>query len=84
MQENYLMIQVGENMIGGLRESKGSTPADGPVIYLTVDKLDPAVERAKQLGAELVGEKVVIGEDDGVFHWFRDLDKNLVALWAQN
>jgi predicted enzyme related to lactoylglutathione lyase len=47
-----------------------------------VEKLDPAVTRAKELGAELVGPRMVLGEQRGVYQWIRDREKNLVALWA--
>ncbi len=85
MDDKYAMIQVGENMIGGLRKAEGPRiEVDSPVVYLVVEQLDSAVQKAKDLGADLVGEKVLISDEDGVYHWFRDADKNLMALWAKN
>lgn len=81
--ENYTMIQVGEEMIGGLRPAQGpAAPSDAPAVYITVDKLDDGIKRAKDLGAELIGEKVPTGEE-GVFQLFQDEDKNLMAMWSE-
>ena len=85
MGDEYLMIKVGKDTIGGLR--KEETPRkemDMPVIYFAVDKLASAVTRAKKLGAHLVGERVDIPDDMGCFQLFRDKDKNLLGLWAQS
>ncbi len=85
MSDDYLMIQVGEQMIGGLRNKMGSqVSVDSPVIYLVVEKIDDSIERARKLGAELIGKRTVISPDDGIYQWFRDLDGNLVSLWAKS
>ncbi len=84
MGPDYWMIQLGEEMIGGLRKAEGPrVVADSPLIYFAVDKLDSAVERARRLGATLVGQVVEIGEH-GCFHCLRDKDENLFAFWAQS
>ena len=85
MNDEYIIIQAEEDMIGGLKKApKPVNKGESPVMYFTVDTLAPAVEKAKQLGAELVGETVVIDNDHGTFHWIKDHDKNLIALWAKN
>src|SRR5688572_10359800 len=85
-KRDYLMIQVDNELIGGLREvnSNGSKKGEftGPLIYFTVDELQPKIDRAKELGAKLVGERVDLGQDRGSYQWFKDRAENLVALWA--
>lgn len=82
-ENDYTMIQVGEEMIGGLRPAQGpASPSDAPAVYITVDKLDDGIKRAKDLGAELIGERVPTGET-GVFQLFHDADKNLMAMWSE-
>ena len=83
MNEDYLLIQSEGTMIGGFRRANGiRVEADSPVIYFSVNKLASSIQRAKDLGAQLVGELTQISEDDGSFQWLRDQDKNLFSLWA--
>ena len=83
MGEGHEMILVTGKTIGGLRQAElKRVEADSPVIYLVVDGIDSATNKASELGAEIVGEKVVINENDGLFQWVRDHDKNLISLWA--
>jgi predicted enzyme related to lactoylglutathione lyase len=82
---NYWMIEVGKDTIGGLRECEEPLKkTDCPIIYFGVPKLDTFVSRAKKLGGTLVGDRVDIPGDMGSFHWLRDPDGNLIALWAQS
>ncbi len=81
----YWFIKAGSETIGGLRNLENSIKeTDCPILYFSVDKLDPAVTRAKKLGAMLVGERVDIPNDMGCFHLVRDKDKNLIGLWAKS
>lgn len=83
MNDQYFMIMVGEETIGGLREAEGKRVlADTPVIYFTVAKLDESVKMATGLGAELIGETVDL-QGDGFFQWFKDPDENVLALWSE-
>jgi predicted enzyme related to lactoylglutathione lyase len=92
---DYVMIDVAGKLIGGLRKvpspksplprgEGASRPGEGmaPVLYFTVEKLTPAVARAKELGAEIVGQTVELGKDRGRYQWIRDRAGNLIALWA--
>lgn len=83
---DYRVIQQGEAWIGGLRpvavDGTGPKPGEGAVIYFNVALLAPAVARAKELGAKLVGDRVELGKSRGVYQWIRDREGNLVALWA--
>jgi predicted enzyme related to lactoylglutathione lyase len=82
----YYVIQKGDAIIGGLRRMSGENArkadGDAPVLYFTVPELAPAVQRAKDLGAKLVGQRVDMGPDRGSYHWLRDRENNLIALWA--
>jgi uncharacterized protein len=84
---DYVMIDVGGKLIGGIRKVTASLPAEasakaGPILYFTVDQLDPKIARAKELGAEIVGQPVDLGKDRGRYQWIRDRAGNLIALWA--
>ncbi len=83
---NYWVIEKDDEYIGGLRlmtlDNALKKNSDSPVLYFTVEKLDPAVQRVKELGAKLVGERTELGKQRGVYQWFRDREENLVALWA--
>jgi predicted enzyme related to lactoylglutathione lyase len=85
-ETDYVMIQVGGSLIGGLRRTeKRVTPQPElslPLIYFTVGELAPKVKRAKELGAILVGEKVDLGKQRGCYQRILDREKNLIALWA--
>jgi predicted enzyme related to lactoylglutathione lyase len=81
----YWLIKIGDKTAGGFRKPQGTLKeTDSPTIYFSVDKLDPAILRAKKLGATLVGERVDIGNNMGSFQWMRDHSKNLVAIWAHS
>jgi len=81
--ENYWVIQAGEELIGGIRQVPPTTPPiHAPVLYFTVDHLNPYISRVKELGGLLVGEKVDLGQGRGSYQWFRDREGNLVSLWS--
>ena len=93
---NYVMIEVDGMLIGGLRRvASVATPrpkrnhpppseslAAGPILYFTVDKLAAKVARAKELGAEIVGESVELGNGRGCYQWIRDREGHLIGLWG--
>jgi predicted enzyme related to lactoylglutathione lyase len=84
---DYVTINVGGKLIGGLRKVPGKSLTKGADIagtipYFTVDILQPKVARAKELGAEIVGQTVDLGKDRGRYQWIRDRAGNLIALWA--
>jgi predicted enzyme related to lactoylglutathione lyase len=81
---DYVMIHVGDKLIGGLRQMTIPIQArsDAPVLYFNVEKLTAAVERAKELGAEIIGKTVDLGKDRGSYQWIRDREGNLVGLWS--
>ncbi len=83
---NYWVIEKNGEWIGGLRQmpqpNDRKKECDAPVVFITVEKLAPAVSRAKELGAQLVGERVELGKQRGTYQWFRDRESNVLALWA--
>lgn len=80
---NYWMIELGGELIGGLRKVKTDEKrGKAPVIYFFVDNLEDKVFQARALGARLEGERVHLGLNRGSFQWLRDPDKNLIALWS--
>jgi predicted enzyme related to lactoylglutathione lyase len=81
---DYVMIQVEGKLIGGLRKvaSPDRRAGEATILYFTVDKLAPKVARAKELGAEIVGQTISLGRDRGRYQWIRDRQGNLIGLWA--
>ena len=87
-ETNYVMIQAGEKLIGGMRLTPGPRSdvqeQSAPLLYFTVAQLEPKIIRAKELGAVIVGEKVDLGNERGCYQRILDREKNLIALWAPN
>ena len=83
---NYVMIRSDGETIGGLRQVSADTPLTSsssvPILYFTVSQLEIKIARAKELGAEIVGNSVELGKDRGRYQWIRDREKNLIGLWA--
>lgn len=95
---NYVMIEAGGALIGGLRKvaspslaapspiGRGTAKAQGeascPILYFTVEKLAEKIARAKELGAKIVGQTVDLGKDRGRYQWIRDRAGNLIGLWG--
>ena len=82
---DYVMIDAGGHLIGGLRKVKSSSPAplgSAPIIYFTVERLQAAVQRARDLGAEIIGTPVDLGKGRGQYQWLRDRGGHLIGIWA--
>lgn len=83
---DYVMIEAGGRLIGGIRKvvaPKGAEPfPSAPILYFTVPDLSAKVARAKELGAEIIGETVDLGKGRGRYQWIRDREGTLIALWA--
>ncbi|MCJ8346353.1 VOC family protein [bacterium] len=81
--EGYQLISLADEPIGGLCSMDDDIIfGNTPVIYFAVDELNPAIEKLKELGAKLLGERVDIDQDHGCFQNFQDPAGNTVALWA--
>jgi predicted enzyme related to lactoylglutathione lyase len=83
---DYVMINVAGKLIGGIRrvpkKSRNGAEFSGSIPYFTVDKLQPKIARAKELGAEIVGQIVDLGKERGRYQWIRDREGNLIGLWG--
>ena len=82
---DYAMIQVRGKLIGGLRRVPAlaeSSGVAGPILYFTVEDLDPKIARARELGAQIVGMPVDLGKGRGRYQWIRDREGNLIGLWG--
>jgi len=81
---DYVMIEAGGELIGGLRKVSPSPRQrpSSPILYFTVEQLVVKVARAKELGAEVVGPTVDLGKERGRYQWIRDREGNLIGLWA--
>jgi uncharacterized protein len=83
---DYVMVVADGKLIGGLRgvQSAFTPRADYsvPIIYFAVEKLGKAVLRAKELGADIVGQAVDLGKGRGSYQWIRDREGNLIGLWG--
>jgi len=81
---DYVMIEAGGRLIGGLRraDSASGPKGDSAILYFTVENLDASARRAKELGAELIGAKVELGSLRGAYQWFRDRDGRVMGIWA--
>lgn len=81
--DGYDLINLEGDSIGGLYSTDDEIVyGNSSVLYFTVDELNPAIEKLKSLNAELIGERVDIGNDYGCFQNFKDPAGNQVALWA--
>lgn len=80
---DYWVIQAGNELIGGLRKAPQEQRGVAvPILYFTVEDLNAAAGRVKELGGKLVGERVDLGKNRGSYQWFNDREGNVVALWA--
>ena len=54
----------------------------GPLIYIQVNDIEVTILRAQKLGAELVRAPTFLSREAGVVASIRDMDGNVVGLWA--
>ena len=81
-QDNYLQFKAAENVLGGLQQEGKVEPATSPVIYIQVDNMDLTLEKAKDLGGEVVVAKGMV-PDGGFMAQLRDPDGNFVGLYQE-
>ena len=82
--DGYTMVDTGagEDAVGG-----GIGPSFGPgdtgvKIYVRVDDLDEAIQRAESLGGSALVPPTPLPEGYGTFAVVSDLDGNQVGLWS--
>ena len=81
-QDNYLQFKAAENVLGGLQQEGKVEPATSPVIYIQVENMDLTLEKAKDLGGEVVVAKGMV-PDGGFMAQLRDPDGNFVGLYQE-
>ena len=85
-EPDYMMIQAGALLVGGLRKvGANEGPREGlsaPVVYFAVEALGAKIDRARELGAKPVGERVDLGAERGSYQRLLDREGNMIALWA--
>lgn len=59
---------------------KRNTPTDQPVIVISVSNLDDHLVKAKEHGAQVVMEKMTVG-DMGYYARITDTEGNVIGVW---
>ncbi len=79
----YLIIDAGESINGGLAlVDAGFTRGDGALVYVAVEGLLEAMDKAGQLGGTVDQEPQLISEQAGAFAVLRDPDGNRIGVWV--
>lgn len=82
MDPGYLIIDAGESINGGLRAVSDVGPGDGPLVYVAVEGLLEAMEKATELGGSIETEPTLISEQAGAYAVLRDPDGNRIGVWV--
>lgn len=85
--ENYRLIKFAENFpVGGAilqdREKNRDNIAQFPLVYIQVESINTYLSKAIELGAEIIINETII-PNRGAWGVFKDIDGNVVALWAK-
>lgn len=81
VSESYLgFMTPSDDVGGGLMVEKEVKPGQSPCVYVLVDKIEPYLDKAKELGGNVATPKTEI-PDMGWFAILHDHDKNPVGLF---
>ncbi len=80
-EAHYVVWQAGEGSRGGFPHLGEGIRAGDVRIYVGSDDIEADLQKAKELGAEIVLEKKEIGR--GWYGVFRDPTGNLIGLWTR-
>ncbi|HVO21205.1 MAG TPA: VOC family protein [Anaeromyxobacter sp.] len=81
----YAEISPGEGLPGGLTEPQPQLRRfAGWLTYVGVDDLPAAVRKARELGATVVQEEVVIPDGGGRYAWILDPAGSPLGLWEKS
>jgi len=69
---------------GGFYVLEGDLPSKGIGLHITVEEIDPILEKVKQNGGTVVKEKFIIAEEIGWNAFFKDTEGNELGLYAQS
>lgn len=83
---DYWIVQSEGRGIGGLQRASTSAPrpAVGTRVYVAVDDLEAALDRAVELGGRVERRRVALGGDDRWFGVVQDPTGISFGLWTQN
>jgi predicted enzyme related to lactoylglutathione lyase len=73
---------AGEEAMGGAIGKRGESAADEARTYVSVDSIDEAIPRIRDLGGTVVQEKAEV-PGQGWYAVFTDTEGNTLALWEQ-
>lgn len=84
----YTMIQTAESDDNGPKERaringgmlKRQNPIQSPILTISVDSMDAAIETVKSNGGTIVRESKPVG-DMGLAAYFKDTEGNVLGLW---
>jgi uncharacterized protein len=65
-----------------IRHAECHPAVQGSVVYLSVDNLEPVLQRVEQHGGDTIVPRTEIPGDMGFFAQFRDTEGNRVGLWS--
>lgn len=82
MDPEYLIVDAGESINGGLRLVPDVTPGIGPLVYVAVEGLLESMEKAKESGGSVDTDPVLISPQAGAYAVLRDPDGNRVGIWV--
>jgi len=84
--KNYWTIAGKRRGIGGalvLCDKEKGTRVDGCILFIGVECLGTALERALALGGEIETKAQQITPSAGYFATIRDVDGNMIGLWSK-
>ncbi|MBL8300815.1 MAG: VOC family protein [Rhodanobacteraceae bacterium] len=68
---------------GALIHHAELSPAiQGSVVYLSVDDLQPVLQRVQEHGGDMLVPRTALPDDMGYYAQFRDSEGNRVGLWS--
>ncbi len=77
--EEYMVFRTPQGVGGGIMKTDKVEPGSSPSVYVDVDSIEPYLEKATQLGAEIAVPKTPI-ENVGWFAHIKDQDGNIFGI----
>ncbi len=80
---DYLIFKAPEGISGGFAKEYDIAGRPGITVYIEVDDINAIIQKAKNLGGNIIKEKTMITPDIGYFAFVKDLEGNQIGLWAK-
>lgn len=77
--EEYMIYKTPKGVGGGILKAEKVEPGKSPYVYVDVDEIEPYLEKAVELGAEIDTPKTPIPEV-GWFAHIKDQDGNIFGI----